>query len=84
MSTQYGRVAERVQVAFMGIDRGQDFAVDHRRRLVGGASNPTATPAAIISGVVDALGPYGVDDIQMPATPYQIWQAIERHKSGQK
>jgi carbon-monoxide dehydrogenase large subunit len=50
----------------------------------GGEGGTTAAPAAIISGVVDALSAYGVDDIQMPATPYQIWQAIERHKSGPK
>jgi carbon-monoxide dehydrogenase large subunit len=50
----------------------------------GGEGGTTAAPAAIISGVVDALSAYGIDDIQMPATPYQIWQAIERHKSGPK
>ena len=50
----------------------------------GGEGGTTAAPAAIISGVVDALSPYGVDDIEMPATPYRIWQAIERHKSGRK
>ena len=50
----------------------------------GGEGGTTAAPAAIISGVVDALSAYGVDDIQMPATPYRIWQAIERRKSGPK
>jgi carbon-monoxide dehydrogenase large subunit len=50
----------------------------------GGEGGTTAAPAAIISGVVDALGAYGVDDIEMPATPYRIWQAIQHHKSGLK
>ena len=50
----------------------------------GGEGGTTAAPAAIISGVVDALSAYGIDDIQMPATPYRIWQAIQRHKSGMK
>jgi aerobic carbon-monoxide dehydrogenase large subunit len=50
----------------------------------GGEGGTTAAPAAIISGVVDALSVYGIDDIQMPATPYQIWQAIERHKPALK
>jgi len=34
-----------------------------------------ATPT-IISAILDALGPLGVDDITMPATPVRIWQAI--------
>jgi len=46
----------------------------------GGEGGTTGAPAAIISGVVDALGPYGIDDIQMPATPYRIWQAIQDRK----
>ena len=50
----------------------------------GGEGGTTAAPAAIISGVVDALSAYGIDDIQMPATPYRIWQAIQRHRSGLK
>ena len=50
----------------------------------GGEGGTTAAPAAIISGVVDALSAYGIDDIQMPATPYRIWQAIQHHKSEMK
>jgi len=50
----------------------------------GGEGGTTAAPAAIISGVVDALASYGVDDIQMPATPYRIWQSIQHHKTGLK
>jgi carbon-monoxide dehydrogenase large subunit len=50
----------------------------------GGEGGTTAAPAAIISGVVDALASYGVGDIQMPATPYRIWQSIQHHKSGLK
>jgi carbon-monoxide dehydrogenase large subunit len=50
----------------------------------GGEGGTTAAPAAIISGVVDALSAYGVDDIEMPATPYRIWQAIQRYKPAPK
>jgi aerobic carbon-monoxide dehydrogenase large subunit len=46
----------------------------------GGEGGTTAAPAVIVSGVVDALGAYGIDDIQMPVTPYRIWQAIQGHK----
>ena len=42
----------------------------------GGEGGTTAAPAVIVSAVVDALSPYGVDDIKMPVTPERIWQII--------
>ena len=48
----------------------------------GGEGGTTAAPAAIVSGVVDALGVYGIDDIQMPVTPYRIWRAIQARNSA--
>jgi len=30
----------------------------------------------VISAIVDALHGYGVRDIEMPATPYRVWQAM--------
>ncbi|MEM6926262.1 MAG: xanthine dehydrogenase family protein molybdopterin-binding subunit [Myxococcota bacterium] len=33
-------------------------------------------PPAVINAVIDALGPMGVTDMTMPATPHRIWQAI--------
>jgi aerobic carbon-monoxide dehydrogenase large subunit len=48
----------------------------------GGEGGTTAAPAAIVSAVVDALAPYGVDDIKMPVTPYRIWQAIQKRKAA--
>src|SRR5690625_2014680 len=33
-------------------------------------------PPAIINAVLDALSEYGVDDIDMPATPLRVWSAI--------
>ena len=38
-----------------------------------------ATPA-IISAILDALRPLGVDDVTMPATPHRLWRAIEDAK----
>jgi carbon-monoxide dehydrogenase large subunit len=43
----------------------------------GGEGGTTAAPAVIVSAIVDALAPYGIDDIKMPVTPYRIWQAIQ-------
>jgi len=38
-----------------------------------------ATPC-VINAVLDALGPLGVTDIQTPATPKRIWEAIQAAK----
>ena len=36
-----------------------------------------ATPA-VISAILDALGPLGVTDIEMPATAKCIWETIKK------
>ncbi|HJP20200.1 MAG TPA: xanthine dehydrogenase family protein molybdopterin-binding subunit [Alphaproteobacteria bacterium] len=38
--------------------------------------------AAVINAVDHALEPLGVNDLQMPATPHRIWQAIQRAGGG--
>jgi carbon-monoxide dehydrogenase large subunit len=43
----------------------------------GGEGGTTSSPAVFISAVLDALKVYGITDIQMPATPFTIWQAIQ-------
>jgi carbon-monoxide dehydrogenase large subunit len=48
----------------------------------GGEGGTTAAPAVIVSAIVDALAPYGIDDIKMPVTPYRIWQAIQDRKDA--
>ena len=42
---------------------------------VGEAGTIASTPA-VINAVVDALRPWGVDDVRMPATPERVWRAI--------
>jgi aerobic carbon-monoxide dehydrogenase large subunit len=42
----------------------------------GGEGGTTAAPAVVISAIVDALSVYGVRDIKMPATPYNVWRTI--------
>jgi carbon-monoxide dehydrogenase large subunit len=41
-----------------------------------------AAPAAVMNGVVDALAPLGVDDVDMPATPERVWAAIRAARSS--
>ena len=43
---------------------------------IGEAGAIGATPA-VWNAVVDALAPYGVKNIDMPATPQRVWEAIE-------
>ena len=42
-----------------------------------GETGAIASTPAVINAVVDALSPYGVTDIDMPATPERVWQAIQ-------
>src|SRR6185437_135149 len=44
----------------------------------GGEGGTTPAPAVIVSAILDALAPLGVRSIDMPATPFAIWQVIER------
>ena len=47
----------------------------------GGEGGTTGAPACIISGILDALRPEGVVDIDMPATPFNIWKALQAAKA---
>jgi len=45
-----------------------------------GESGTIGAPPAVINAVIDALRPLGVDQIDMPATPLRVWEAIQRAK----
>ncbi len=47
-----------------------------------GEAGTIGASAAVINAVVDALGAVGVDDIQMPATPHRVWQAISAARTA--
>jgi carbon-monoxide dehydrogenase large subunit len=42
----------------------------------GGEGGTTAALAVVVSAIVDALRPFGVRDVAMPATPDRIWRVI--------
>jgi len=44
-----------------------------------GEAGTIASSAAVINAVVDALEPFGVKDISMPATPEKVWQLMHRN-----
>jgi carbon-monoxide dehydrogenase large subunit len=50
----------------------------------GGEGGTTAAPAAMISAILDALREEGVRDIEMPATPFAVWQAIQAARAAQQ
>jgi aerobic carbon-monoxide dehydrogenase large subunit len=45
-----------------------------------GESGTIGAPPAVINAIIDALRPLGVDQIDMPATPLRVWEAIQRGK----
>jgi len=58
-------------------DRTETAAPGHPLGVkgVGEAGAIAATPA-VVNAIVDALRPYGVNDVPMPCTPERIWRAI--------
>jgi carbon-monoxide dehydrogenase large subunit len=47
---------------------------------IGEAGTIAATPA-VINAILDALSPYGIHDIDMPASPQRVWQALHSASS---
>ena len=48
-----------------------------------GEAGPTAAPPAVINAIVDALSPYGILHVPMPAAPHAVWQAINRGEKAE-
>jgi aerobic carbon-monoxide dehydrogenase large subunit len=46
-----------------------------------GESGAIGAPPAVMNAVLDALRPLGVETMDMPATPFRVWQAIQQAKS---
>ena len=47
-----------------------------------GEAGTVGALAAVINAIVDALSPYGVEHIDMPATPERIWRVIQDAKAA--
>jgi carbon-monoxide dehydrogenase large subunit len=43
-----------------------------------GEAGCVGAPPAVIGAILEALGPLGVEHIDMPATPHRVWRAIHR------
>ncbi len=42
-----------------------------------GEAGAIGAPPAVINAICDALAPYGVTHIDMPATPEKVWRMIQ-------
>lgn len=47
-----------------------------------GEAGPTAAPAAVVNAIVDALTPFGVKELGMPATPETVFRALKEALRG--
>ena len=47
-----------------------------------GEAGATGAPPAVISAILDALRPLGIEHIDMPATPNRVWAAINRRDAA--
>lgn len=72
-------------------DMFPDFELDHTvtpspHHPVGvkgvGETGTIASTPTIYNAIIDALRPLGVEHVEMPATPYRVWQAIQSAKGG--
>ena len=50
----------------------------------GGEGGITPAPAVVINALVDALREFGVDHIDMPATPLRVWSAIHARRNNRE
>jgi carbon-monoxide dehydrogenase large subunit len=46
-----------------------------------GESGTVGAPPTVINAIVDALRDRGVSDVEMPATPSRVWQALQQAKA---
>ncbi len=47
-----------------------------------GETGTIASTPAVMNAIVDALSPYGVDHLDMPASPQHIWQVLQERKGS--
>jgi carbon-monoxide dehydrogenase large subunit len=64
-------------------DRTQSPATSNPLGVKGvGEAGTIASTPAIVNAIVDALQPWGVDDVEMPCTPQRVWRAMQSAASA--
>jgi aerobic carbon-monoxide dehydrogenase large subunit len=65
-------------------DRTETPSTDNQLGVKGvGETGTIAATPAVVNAIVDALRPWGVDDVEMPATPQRVWRAIQDKESAE-
>src|SRR6185369_8966527 len=49
-----------------------------------GQAGSIAAPQTIMNAVLDALAPLGIDELDMPATPFRVWSAIQAARAASR
>ena len=71
-------VPSAVELPSFELDRTETASPTNPLGVKGvGETGASASPAAVMNAVANALAPYGVTDIDMPATPERVWRALE-------
>ena len=60
-----------------GLDATAPTAANRLGVKGSGQAGAIAAPQTIMNAVLDALAPLGVAELDMPATPHRVWQAIQ-------
>ncbi len=72
-------VPSPVEVPMMKLDSTTTPSTTNPLGVKGvGEAGTIGSAAAVINAVCDALSPYGVTDMKMPASPRRVWNAINR------
>jgi carbon-monoxide dehydrogenase large subunit len=75
-------VPSAVEVPNYELDRTETLSPTNPLGVKGvGETGAIASPAAVMNAVIDGLTPFGVTDIDMPATPERVWRAIQEARS---
>jgi carbon-monoxide dehydrogenase large subunit len=71
-------------VPSFAVELAEDPTASNPLRVKGGGeAGITPALAATMNAIMDALKDYGIEHIDMPATPYRVWRAIHAAKGGQ-
>ncbi len=77
-------VPSAADIPSLTVDRTETPSTTNPMGVKGvGETGTIASPPAVINSVIDALTPFGVTHIDKPASPENVWRAIQRAKGGQ-
>ncbi len=77
----YG-IPSAVELPSFELDRTETASPTNPLGVKGvGETGAIASTAATMNAVVDALAPFGVTDLELPATPERVWRALEEARS---